>query len=92
MLFQNTLEDLHNLMLATGTDEFKSVADQSYIGRAALNANTNWNSVLGGSNDDAGVSQQRPLSGNDPIQTNVSRHSGSSLLYGKLLTTKAVAV
>ncbi|KDR66517.1 hypothetical protein GALMADRAFT_80600 [Galerina marginata CBS 339.88] len=49
----NTLEDLHNLMLATGTDDFATVADNSFIGRAALNSNTNWNSVLGGSNDDA---------------------------------------
>ncbi|KAJ3501330.1 hypothetical protein NLJ89_g9383 [Agrocybe chaxingu] len=50
----NTLEDLHNLMLATGTDEFSTVADTSFIGRAALNANTNWQSILAGSNDDAG--------------------------------------
>ncbi|KAG6837699.1 hypothetical protein H0H93_003501 [Arthromyces matolae] len=50
----NTLEDLHNLMLATGTDEFSTVADTSYIGRLALNSNTNWPSVLAGSNDDAG--------------------------------------
>ncbi|GLB37100.1 putative glycoside hydrolase family 76 protein [Lyophyllum shimeji] len=50
----NTLEDLHNLMLATGTDDFATVADTSYIGRCANNANTDWNSVLGGSNDDAG--------------------------------------
>ncbi|KAF9268674.1 Six-hairpin glycosidase [Marasmius fiardii PR-910] len=50
----NTLEDLHNLMLATGTDDFSSVADNSFIGRNANNPSTNWNSVLGGSNDDAG--------------------------------------
>ncbi|KAF5348748.1 hypothetical protein D9758_006833 [Tetrapyrgos nigripes] len=50
----NTLEDLHNLMLATGTDDFASVADNSFIGRSALNPNTNWNSILAGSNDDAG--------------------------------------
>ncbi|KAG6917833.1 hypothetical protein DXG01_000893 [Tephrocybe rancida] len=53
-LHQNTLEDLHNLMLATGTNEFAAVADQSFLGRSALNANTNWQSLLGGSNDDAG--------------------------------------
>lgn len=40
-------------MLATGTDEFSTVADSSYIGQCALNPNTNWASVLGGSNDDA---------------------------------------
>jgi len=48
----NTLEDLHNLMLATGTDDFSTVADNSYIGRIARSG-TNWASVLGGSNDDA---------------------------------------
>ncbi|KAF5386228.1 hypothetical protein D9615_002518 [Tricholomella constricta] len=50
----NTLEDLHNLMLATGTDDFSTVADTSFIGRSAVNSNTNWQSILGGSNDDAG--------------------------------------
>jgi len=50
----NTLEDLHNLMLATGTDDFSTVADTSFIGRSALNSNTYWPSILGGSNDDAG--------------------------------------
>ncbi|PPQ69901.1 hypothetical protein CVT26_014164 [Gymnopilus dilepis] len=49
----NTLEDLHNLMLATGTDDFSTVADNSYIGRMANNPSTNWNSVINGSNDDA---------------------------------------
>ncbi|TFK44668.1 glycoside hydrolase family 76 protein [Crucibulum laeve] len=50
----NTLEDLHNLMLATGTNEFSTVADTSFIGKSALNPNTNWQSILAGSNDDAG--------------------------------------
>ncbi|KAG5731457.1 Mannan endo-1,6-alpha-mannosidase DCW1 [Termitomyces sp. T112] len=50
----NTLEDLHNLMLATGTDQFSTVADTSFIGRFALSSNTDWQSVLAGSNDDAG--------------------------------------
>ncbi|KAL0581316.1 hypothetical protein V5O48_000692 [Marasmius crinis-equi] len=50
----NTLEDLHNLMLATGTNDFSSVADNSFLGRAANNAGTNWQTFLGGSNDDAG--------------------------------------
>jgi len=49
----NTLEDLHNLMLATGNDDFGTVADNSYLGRAALNSGTDWNSFLGGSYDDA---------------------------------------
>ncbi|KAF9531603.1 glycoside hydrolase family 76 protein [Crepidotus variabilis] len=50
----NTIEDIHNLMLATGTNEWSTLADNSYIGRSALNANTNWNAILNGSNDDAG--------------------------------------
>ncbi|KAJ7178524.1 glycoside hydrolase family 76 protein [Mycena crocata] len=51
----NTLEDLHNLMLATGTNEFAAVADQSFIGRSAQDSSkAHWQSVLGGSNDDAG--------------------------------------
>jgi hypothetical protein len=52
---QNTIEDLYNLLLATGTNDFASVADNSFIGSSAKNANTNWASILGGSNDDAGV-------------------------------------
>ncbi|KAF8200850.1 glycoside hydrolase family 76 protein [Pholiota molesta] len=50
----NTLEDLHNLMLATGTDQYGAVANASYLGKAALNPNTNWQSFIGGANDDAG--------------------------------------
>ncbi|KAG6812607.1 hypothetical protein H0H92_001958 [Tricholoma furcatifolium] len=50
----NTLEDLHNLMLATGTDDFGSVADESYIGQNALNSDTDWSTVINGANDDAG--------------------------------------
>ncbi|KAJ3570958.1 hypothetical protein NP233_g4060 [Leucocoprinus birnbaumii] len=48
----NTVEDLHNLMLANNSDEFSNVAAQSTIGRAAL-SNANWNSIINGSNDDA---------------------------------------
>ncbi|EIW77929.1 glycoside hydrolase family 76 protein [Coniophora puteana RWD-64-598 SS2] len=49
----NTLEDLHNLMLATGNDDYGTVADNSWVGKAALDSSTDWNSFLGGSNDDA---------------------------------------
>ncbi|KAG0704538.1 hypothetical protein DFH29DRAFT_374721 [Suillus ampliporus] len=49
----NSLEDLHNLMLATGRDDYCNVADTSYIGKAALDTNTDWTKFLGGSNDDA---------------------------------------
>jgi hypothetical protein len=48
------LEDIHNLMLATGTDQWSTLADSSFIGKSALNPSTNWASLLGGSNDDAG--------------------------------------
>lgn len=47
-------------MLATGTDEFSSLADNSYLGRTAnLQADTGislWSSLLDGSYDDASVS------------------------------------
>ncbi|ETW78838.1 glycoside hydrolase family 76 protein [Heterobasidion irregulare TC 32-1] len=49
----NAVEDLHNLMLAAGTTTWASVGNTSRIGRAAQNSNTNWQSILGGSNDDA---------------------------------------
>lgn len=53
---QNAVEDLHNLMLAANSDAFSSVSTTSYIGRLALLGSlTNWNTVLGGSNDDAQV-------------------------------------
>ena len=42
-------------MLATGTDQWSTLADTSFIGKSALNPSTNWASLLGGSNDDAGV-------------------------------------
>jgi len=42
-------------MLATGTDQFAAVADQSFIGQSAQNSDpAHWNSILAGSNDDAG--------------------------------------
>ncbi|KAG1766937.1 glycoside hydrolase family 76 protein [Suillus occidentalis] len=49
----NTLEDLHNLMLASGSDDYEDAADTSYIAKAALEPNTDWAKFLGGSNDDA---------------------------------------
>lgn len=49
----NTLEDLHNLMLASGSDDYENAADTSYIAKAALEPNTDWAKFLGGSNDDA---------------------------------------
>jgi hypothetical protein len=52
---QNTVEDLHNLMLARNSDDFSAVGAESTIGKAAL-SNANWQDILNGSNDDAGVS------------------------------------
>ncbi|KAJ7043230.1 glycoside hydrolase family 76 protein [Mycena alexandri] len=50
----NALEYLHNLMLATGTDDFGAVADQSFIGKSAQDSSTsNWVSIINGANDDA---------------------------------------
>ncbi|KAJ7480077.1 glycoside hydrolase family 76 protein [Mycena galericulata] len=53
----NAIENIHNLMLATGTDEFSTLGDNSYLGRTAiLQADTGislWSSILGGSYDDA---------------------------------------
>jgi len=54
-LGQNTLEDLHNLMLATENDHFGTVADNSYLGKAALNSSTDWSNFIDGSYDDAQV-------------------------------------
>lgn len=42
-------------MLAAGATTWASVGDTSRIGRGAQNSNTNWQSILGGSNDDAQV-------------------------------------
>ncbi|KAJ6569561.1 glycoside hydrolase family 76 protein [Mycena capillaripes] len=53
----NAIENIHNLMLATGTDEFSTLADNSYLGRTAiLQADTGislWSTLLDGSYDDA---------------------------------------
>jgi hypothetical protein len=41
-------------MLAAGNDAFSTLAQTSYLGKLALAGSaTNWNNVLGGSNDDA---------------------------------------
>jgi len=58
MMLQNTLEDLHNLMLGANSDEFSTVADNSLIGRAAQFELTNWEAFIGGSYDDAQVRVQ----------------------------------
>lgn len=52
---QNTLEDVHNLMLAADTTTWDSLADESYIGRIANIGTMGWSVVLDGSYDDAQV-------------------------------------
>jgi hypothetical protein len=42
-------------MLATENDNFGTVADNSYLGKAALNSGTDWSNFIGGSYDDAQV-------------------------------------
>lgn len=42
-------------MLARNSDEFSTIGQLSLIGRAAL-LNADWQAILNGSNDDAGVS------------------------------------
>jgi hypothetical protein len=44
-------------MLLTGRTDFDGVADNSYIGRHALNTSTDWQAFTGGFIDDAGVSR-----------------------------------
>lgn len=45
------------LMLHTGRHDFDGVADNSYIGRHALNTSSDWQAFTGGYIDDAGVRQ-----------------------------------
>jgi hypothetical protein len=42
-------------MLATGNDDFGDVADNSYLGKGASNSDTDWNTFIAGSYDDAQV-------------------------------------
>nr|GAT56992.1 six-hairpin glycosidase [Mycena chlorophos] len=53
----NNIENIHNLMLATGQDQWSDLADNSYLGRTAnleydLGISL-WSDILGGSWDDA---------------------------------------
>jgi len=75
-------------MLATNTDEFESVADQSYIGRAALNPNTDWKDILHGGNGDAAV-HLLSFANNFVLKICCS---GLSLPYGRSLIINTVAV
>lgn len=49
-------------MLGANNDAFSSVSSTAYIARLALAGSaTNWNNVLAGSNDDAGVKAALPI-------------------------------
>lgn len=59
----NTIEDLHNLMLAAGTDTYASIDTTSTIGKDGAAANSaTWSSLINGSNDDSLVSSRSTLS------------------------------
>jgi hypothetical protein len=49
------VEDLHNLMLAEGSQTWASVGQTSRIGKAALDPSTDWASIVAGSWDDSQV-------------------------------------
>lgn len=59
MTQQNTVEDIHNLMLATGNDDFSSLSTGAYLAKAALDSSTDWSSFIAGSWDDAQVCPER---------------------------------
>ncbi len=54
---QNAFETVHMLMLQNNRTDWDGVADNSYIGRNALNTSTDWQKFTGGYIDDAGVSE-----------------------------------
>ncbi|KAG7446580.1 Six-hairpin glycosidase [Guyanagaster necrorhizus] len=50
----NALETVHMLMLQNRRSDWDGVADNSYLGRHALNTSSDWQAFTGGYNDDAG--------------------------------------
>jgi len=55
-LFQNTIEDIYNLMSLTNVDTWKSLIYNTKIGKLAVTGQSNWDTPFDGSFDDAGVS------------------------------------
>ncbi|KAI0047159.1 glycoside hydrolase family 76 protein [Auriscalpium vulgare] len=49
----NAVEDLHNIMLLSGSNTWSLLGDESFIGRNALLPITSWPLIIDGSNDDA---------------------------------------
>ncbi|KAF9452364.1 glycoside hydrolase family 76 protein [Macrolepiota fuliginosa MF-IS2] len=86
----NTVEDLHNLMLARGSDDFSTIGALSTIGRAAL-ANADWASILNGSNDDAGwivlalwkIADYKSSRGQDPSPYNNAASNIYNIIAGQ---------
>ena len=71
--WQNTIEDLYNLMVAKGSTDF-NVADSTTIGKLALRQDRNaWISELNGSNDDAGVSAMACTTGREAERKSLTR-------------------
>ncbi|KAF4567449.1 hydrolase 76 protein [Pleurotus pulmonarius] len=81
----NTFEDLHNLMLASGSNDFSSIADGTFLGRAALNPSTNWNNFIGGSFDDAQTSAAKIY---DIIANQWDDHCGGGVWWSSARTYK----
>ena len=78
-------------MLATGKDDFGTVADNSYLGKAALNRGTDWTSFIDGSYDDAQVGDLCSFSQRHLLTYCVCLclwFSGVFWLSGKLLITR----
>lgn len=74
---QNTVEDIHDYMFATGDNSYAYVGDSSFVGQAALNTSRKlWDDVLGGSTDDAQVRSFAILPG--VFCTKLAHPSGSS--------------
>ena len=53
--FQNTIEDIYNLMSLTNVDTWKSLIYDTYIGKLAVTGQSDWDIPFHGSFDDAGV-------------------------------------
>ncbi|KAJ7354463.1 glycoside hydrolase family 76 protein [Mycena albidolilacea] len=85
----NALETVHELMLLTKRTDFDGVADNSYIGRHALNTSTDWQAFTGGFIDDAGwvvlaiwtMADYKKFRGEDDVDTFLA---SAGQLYDKI--------
>ena len=53
--FQNTIEDIYNLMSLTNVDTWKSLIYDTKIGKLGVTQQSDWDIPFDGSFDDAGV-------------------------------------